>query len=220
MEVVLWDLDGTLADTEELHFAAWQASLGELGIAYTYTQFIESFGRRNGDILPELLGRDTPLAKIEAVSDQKEHIFRELLRHQGLHPLPGVMDWLEKFQAAGWKQVVSSSAPMANIVTMIDALRIGDFFVSLMSGARMPEGKPHPAIFLHSAAAVNTAPDQCLVIEDSLAGIQAARRAGMQSVAAGKVIETPGFHKLLQQGNIPNCIPVVSLATLTWEQIV
>ncbi len=219
MQVVLWDLDGTLADTEELHFESWQASLGELGITYTYAQFIESFGRRNGDILPELLGQDTPLAKIEAVSDQKEHIFRELLRRKGLHPLPGVMDWLQKFQSAGWKQVISSSAPMANIVTMIDALRVGDFFVSLMSGARMPQGKPHPAIFLHSAAAVNMLPDQCLVIEDSLAGLQAARRAGMRSVAVGKVIETPGFQAFLQQGNSPVCRPTLSLTALQWKEI-
>lgn len=219
MQVVLWDLDGTLADTEELHFESWQASLGELGITYTYAQFIESFGRRNGDILPELLGQDTPLAKIEAVSDQKENIFRELLRRKGLHPLPGVMEWLQKFQAAGWKQVISSSAPMANIVTMIDALRVGDFFVSLMSGARMPQGKPHPAIFLHSAAAVNMLPDQCLVIEDSLAGLQAARRAGMRSVAVGKVIETPGFQAFLQQGNSPVCRPTLSLTALQWKEI-
>src|SRR4051812_32326479 len=130
MQVVLWDLDGTLADTEELHFAAWQMTMSVRGIVYTYAKFIESFGRRNGDILPELLGHTTPPAMIEAVSAEKETHFRALLRHKGLQPMPGVVEWLDRFHQAGLRQVISSSAPMANIVATLDVLGLGDFFAS------------------------------------------------------------------------------------------
>ena len=219
MQVVLWDLDGTLADTEELHFEAWQATMRELGVDYTYAKFIESFGRTNADVLPELLGRDVTPTLIETVSQQKETIFRDILRRQGVQPLPGVVDWLDHFQRAGWRQVVSSSGPMANIAATIDALRIGDFFASLMSGARLPQGKPHPAIFLHSAAAVHVKPTACLVIEDSLAGIQAAQRAGMASVAVGKICALPALRDLLAAANRPPCVPVPSLTQLAWAQL-
>jgi HAD superfamily hydrolase (TIGR01509 family) len=219
MQVVLWDLDGTLADTEELHFAAWQMTMNERGIAYSYATFIESFGRRNADILPELLGHATPPAVIEAVSAAKETRFRELLRHKGLKPMPGVVDWLERFYQAGLRQVISSSAPMANIVATLDVLRLGDFFASLMAGARLPQGKPHPAIFLNSAAAVNAAPADCLVLEDSLAGIAAARRGGMTSVAVGKVIDLPAFQAMLATQTGPTCVQIHSLEQLAWDHL-
>ncbi|MCX6043605.1 MAG: HAD family phosphatase [Chloroflexi bacterium] len=219
MQVVLWDLDGTLADTEAVHFAAWQATMRALQIAYSYAKFMESFGRNNREILPTLLGPHATQDQIEAASEQKEGLYRELLRQQGLQLLPGVADWLAHFQAAGLRQVISSSGPMANIVASVEALRIGDFFASLMSGARLPEGKPHPAIFLNSAAAVGVIPATCVVIEDSLAGIVAARRAGMASIAVGKVIETPAFHQMLATQTGPTCLPIASLEQLQWHQI-
>ncbi len=198
--------------------------MNELGVEYTYAKFIESFGRTNADVLPELLGRAVTPARIETVSKQKETIFRDILRRQGVQPLPGVADWLDRFQQAGWRQVVSSSGPMANITATIDALRIGDFFVSLMSGARLPQGKPHPAIFLHSAAAVNVQPTDCLVIEDSLAGIEAAQRAGIVSVAVGKISQMTALHNLVgnfsDRMNGPACLPVQSLTQLTWEELI
>jgi len=219
MQAVLWDLDGTLADTEALHFAAWQATMEQLRIPYDYATFIASFGRNNAAVLAELLGPEATLATIEAVGNQKEVIFRDLLRQQGLDPLPGAVDWLVQFQAAGLQQTVSSSGPMANIVATIEALDLGDFFASLMSGARLPQGKPHPAIFLNSAAAVGVAPANCLVIEDSVAGLEAARRAGMPSVAVGKVVDAPHFHAMLATVPGPDCVRVISFEQLTWAQL-
>ncbi|CAN5836881.1 beta-phosphoglucomutase [soil metagenome] len=219
MQVVLWDLDGTLADTEAVHFAAWQATMTALQVDYSYTKFTESFGRSNREILPTLLGQHATPDQIEAASQQKEYLYRELLRQQGLQLLPGVLDWLVRFQAAGLRQVISSSGPMANIVASVEVLDIGDFFASLMSGARLPEGKPHPEIFLNSAAAVGVPPTTCLVIEDSLAGIVAARRADMVSVAVGKVIQTPDFQRMLTTQAGPTCLPIESLEQLSWEQI-
>jgi HAD superfamily hydrolase (TIGR01509 family) len=197
--------------------------MNELGVAYSYAKFIESFGRANADVIPELLGRDVSPAQSETISLQKETIFRDILRQKGVQPLPGVVDWLERFRAAGWRQVVSSSGPMANIAVTIDVLRIGDFFASLMSGARLPQGKPHPAIFLRSAAAVAVSPVDCLVIEDSLAGIEAGLRAGMTSVAVGKISEMAALQRLVGSfsgdGAPPVCLPVPNLTQLTWEQL-
>ena len=108
-----------------------------------------------------------------------------------LATLPGVDHWLAAFQALGLRQCIGSSGPMANIVAMTAVLGIGDYFHALVSGARLPKGKPDPTIFLLSAAAAGVEPSHCLVVEDAIHGIEAAQRAGMASVAVGDLARSP-----------------------------
>jgi beta-phosphoglucomutase len=215
---VLWDLDGTIADNEELHYQAWKITLAAYGVQHSFAQFRAGFGRRNAEILPELLPDATP-EMIEYVGDEKEATFRRLLRESDLQPLPGVVEWLDRFRAAGVRQAISSSGPMANIVATVDKLAIGDFFMALLSGSRLPKSKPDPALFLNTAHALGAAPPHCLVIEDSIHGIAAARRAGMGSIAVGALASSPALAELLAQERGPVCLPVGELAKLTWAQV-
>ncbi|MCC9077523.1 HAD family phosphatase [Litorilinea aerophila] len=217
MSAVLWDLDGTIADTEILHFRAWRDVMARHGVAYDFATFQAGFGRPNSEILPELLGEEATPERVAQISAEKERLFRRLLQEEGVELLPGVQEWLERFQAAGVAQVISSSGPMANIVATVACLDIGDFFRALLTGAVLPRGKPDPALFLLSAAAVGAEPQECLVLEDSIHGIQAARRAGMASVAVGKLTATPELAALLEEEGPPT-LAVASLADLTWEQ--
>ncbi len=219
MRTVLWDLDGTLADTEALHFNAWQETLAAYSIEYPHATFLADFGRNNHEILTRLLGVNaTPTAIVE-VSRRKESIFRGLLPTFTVPVLPGVMNLLDELQAAGVRQVVSSSGTMANITATIAKLDLGDYFMALMSGYRLPRGKPHPALFLNSAAAVGVTPADCIVIEDSVAGVEAARRAGMASVAVGKLATSPNLTSLLTSVPGQPCLPVASLHDLSWPQL-
>lgn len=219
LQAILWDFDGTIVDNEELHFRSWQQSLAPYGIDHTYEEFRRSFGRRNGEIIPELLGEASTPELVERIAHEKERTYRALLQQEGLPILPGVESWLERFQARGLHQAIASSGPMANIVAMVQTLQIGDYFNSILSGARLPRGKPDPAIFLQAAAALGIAPHACLVIEDSLAGIAAARRADMVSVAVGKVIHTPALHERLEATPGRQVIFVESLLDLSWVQL-
>lgn len=218
MRTILWDLDGTLADTEELHFAAWQQIMRVYGVKYDYPTFLADFGRNNREILVNLLGPSATPALIVEISQRKERDFRALLPQHTVPLLPGVADWLAHFQKEGVQQVVSSSGPMANIAALVAKLEIGDYFMSLMSGYRLPRGKPHPAIFLNSAAAVGVTPLDCIVIEDSLAGTEAARRAGMACVAVGKVTSGAALHDLLDAIHGQPYLAVENLAQVSWTQ--
>jgi len=218
MRTVLWDLDGTIADTEALHYQAWRATLSGYGVTYTYERFRADFGSRNSDVLPGILQVEPDSSLVVEVSREKEANFRSLVRAHGLHPLPGIMVWLERFAEAGVYQALSSSAPMANIVVAVDTLDIGDFFLALMSGSELPRSKPDPAIFLNTAAALSVTPAECIVMEDSMHGIVAARRAGMGSVAIGKVAQNPELAALLAEEQGPGCIAVDSLEELTWRE--
>jgi HAD superfamily hydrolase (TIGR01509 family) len=219
IHAILWDLDGTLADTEALHYLAWRDTLAGYGIDHSYEEFRQGFGRTNAAILPGLLGERATPELVEVVAQEKEANFRHLMRQHGLQMLPGVGEWLARFGAAGLPQAVASSGPMVNIVAILDTLGVGGWFDSVISGARLPNGKPDPAIFLLAACSLGADPARCLVLEDSLAGLEAARRANMQSIAVGQVIHQPALHAQLTRFPDPRVILVESLTDLAWLQI-
>jgi beta-phosphoglucomutase len=218
MRTVLWDLDGTIADTEEIHYYAWQKTMKAHDVVYDYPTFVADFGKNNSEILYGIFGADAHDLMRE-VADEKESTFRALLPHAELRLMPGVRGWLEELQRASVRQVVSSSGTMANIAAIITKLEVGDYFMGLMSGYKLPRGKPHPALFLNSAAAVGVSPADCIVMEDSISGVEAARRAGMACVAVGSISRSPRLDTLLAQVHGQPCLRADSLEEVTWEHL-
>jgi beta-phosphoglucomutase len=219
IQAILWDLDGTLADTEALHFHAWRETMAAHGIDYSFEEFRRGFGRTSIAVLQELLGAAATAEQVRAVAQEKESHTRRLIRQQDLQLLPGAEAWLVDFRQAGLRQALASSGPMGNIIAILDALDVGGYFESVLSGARLPRGKPDPTIFLLAAASLGVAPEHCLVLEDSLAGVEAARRAGMRCVAVGQVIHNPTFHDMLAANSGPPVILIEQWSELVWEQV-
>jgi len=182
VQAILWDMDGVLVDSGEAHHNAWKLLYAERGQELSYEDFAATFGMANPPIIRRWLGQDTPDEVVNAVAARKEQIFRGQVR-QYVRLLPGVRDWLERCRRAGYRQVVASSGEMANIVAIVSAMEVGNYFDALLSGAFLPQSKPHPAIFLAAAAAMQALPEDCLVLEDSTAGVEAACRAGMRCIA-------------------------------------
>ncbi len=181
LEAILWDMDGVLADTSSLHFTTWEKVLNEQGIPFDQDKFHLIYGLKNRDLLPFLAGKPLGAELSEQIAAQKELAFRQALRGN-LDPLPGVLDWLQRFQSWGCKQAVASSAPPENVETLVDELQIRPYFDALVTPGDLP-GKPDPAVFLQAAQLLNSPPRNCLVIEDSIPGIEAATRANMRCLA-------------------------------------
>src|SRR5215210_1835606 len=97
----LWDMDGTLLDSAEYHWLTWREALAEERFELTRERFAESFGRRNDDTLRDYFGQDFPLSEIERISEIKEARYREVVRTEGVEPLPGVRRWLKRLRAGG-----------------------------------------------------------------------------------------------------------------------
>ena len=178
----LWDMDGTLLDSAEYHWLTWRDVLAEERFELTRERFAESFGRRNDDTLRDYFGQDFPQSEVERISDIKEARYREMVRANGVEPLPGVRRWLKRLKTEGWRQAVASSAMLLNVEAILDALDIKEYFGAIVSAEDVRHGKPDPEIFFVAAERLAVRPACCVVIEDSPAGIEAARRAGMRTI--------------------------------------
>lgn len=181
LHAVLWDMDGVLVDTFDAHYRSWQLTFDELSQPFDLDMFRKTFGMNNRLILTTIFERDLSERIIQRVSDRKEILFRESIKGSA-KLLPGVMEWLERFAEMGIKQAVASSAPQANIDALLDELGIRNYFQAEAAGATL-KGKPDPAVFLLAAKLLGVEPVHCLVIEDAVAGVEAARRAVMKCVA-------------------------------------
>jgi beta-phosphoglucomutase family hydrolase len=178
---VIWDMDGVLVDTGEFHYQSWQRTLPKYGIHFSREMFNSTFGMTNASILAEVSGRDIKPELVSEISDLKERNFRAAIRGQ-VEPLPGVLQWLQALAAQGYRQAIASSAPPANIQAILGELEVEKLFDAILSGSALP-GKPDPTVFEMAAKRIQVPPSQCVVVEDAVAGVEAALRAGMKCIA-------------------------------------
>ncbi|MGA2383062.1 MAG: HAD family phosphatase [Gemmatimonadales bacterium] len=181
---VLWDLDGTIADSKDFHWRAWRETMLLGGVRISYEQFLHSFGQRNDAILGSWLPGASP-ERVVRLGDAKEAAFRRLVAEGPLHPLPGAVEWIEQLARQGWRQAIASSAPRANVQTMARVLGLERVMGALVSAEDVHRGKPDPEVFLVSAQRLGVEPARSVVVEDAAAGIEAARRGGMRSIGVG-----------------------------------
>jgi beta-phosphoglucomutase len=179
---VIWDMDGTLVDTAELHFAAWTATAKELNLPFTRADFAATFGKRNPEILRQLYGNRFSEDEIAYWGHRKEEHYKSAARRQGVAPLPGVRPLLQSLHDAGFRQAIGSSAPRGNLDLILKLTKLEPFFDALVSMEDTDRGKPDPQVFLVAAKKLGVSPDHCVVIEDAVAGVQAAKAGGMKGI--------------------------------------
>src|SRR5581483_1880494 len=170
----IWDVDGTLVDTAELHFQAGQAVCREQGREFTRDDFAATFGQRNPEIIRTLFGERFTPEEIGAFGDRKEVLYRSEAS-KGVELLPGARRLVEDLHRAGFAQAIGSSAPRANLDLILRITGIARFFDVVISSEDTQRGKPDPQVFLLAAERLGFPPMHCVVLEDAVAGVQAAR---------------------------------------------
>ena len=179
---VLWDLDGTLVDSEEYHWRAWRETMAAERVSITRQQFLATFGQRNDSIVPEWLGTDATPERARRIGEAKETCYRRLVLQGGLAPSLGAAEWVKRLQQEGWPQAIASSGPRRNVEVVLEALGFSAYFGAVVSAEDVHNGKPDPEVFLVAASRLGVPPSRSIVVEDAAAGIEAARRAGMRSI--------------------------------------
>jgi beta-phosphoglucomutase len=178
----IWDVDGTLVDTAEWHFRAWVRMAGELGKPFTRADFAATFGRRNPEIIHGLFGDQFTDRQVLDLGSRKEEYYKKMLEN-GVDLLPGVSAMLQNLKKAGFRQALGSSAPRGNVDLILRLTRTEGYFDAIIAMEDTQRGKPDPQVFLLAAERLQTQPSRCVVFEDAVAGIQAARAGGMKSIA-------------------------------------
>ncbi len=211
---MVWDVDGTLVDTADLHFQAWLRLARELDRPFNREQFVATFGQRNPDIIRRLFDGSLTDLEVARIGERKEEFYWAEAR-KGVDLLPGARSLLEGLQASGFKQAVGSSAPRQNLDLILEITGTRRFFDAIVSMENTQRGKPDPQVFLIAARKLSVPPARCVVMEDAVAGVEAARAAGMKCVAVRFVGHHP--RSRLEQAGADRAVD--SLEEVTAEDI-
>jgi HAD superfamily hydrolase (TIGR01509 family) len=179
LKALLFDIDGTLVETDTLHYEIWRKVLAEEGLKIdgaAYKQKIS--GRLNPDIVGDLLPH-LSLEHQTAFAEHKEAVFREQAELQPLDGLLACLSWASDRQLIC---AVVSNAPQKNAEFMLKALNIASAFSLVVLGGDLPHGKPHPLPYQEALRLLNLDPEETIAFEDSPSGIQSAVTAGIPVV--------------------------------------
>lgn len=179
----LFDWDGVIIDSSAQHEASWQRLAEEIGKPLPPDHFVRGFGMKNQAIIPQILRWTEDPGEIDAFSLRKESLYRDIIRAEGIRPLPGVIDLLGILDERGVPCAVASSTHRENIEVVFDAIGVRSFFRAVVSAEDVGRGKPDPEVFLKSAEKIDRRPGDCIVFEDALVGIEAGLAAGAKVVA-------------------------------------
>ncbi len=182
LEAVLWDMDGVIADTADYHYGAWRDVFGERGVKFSKEDFMRHFGQRHDTIIKFALGDKLTPEEIDAIAEKKQVLYRERVS-KNVVPLPGAIELINLLNKHKIKIAIATSAVPKNIDVILQGLGIQDSFRTIAFGTEVAEGKPSPQIFQLAASRLKVRPADCVVIEDAIAGVAAAKRAGMKCVA-------------------------------------
>ncbi len=204
---VLFDWDGVVVDSSKHHEESWELLAAEESAPLPPDHFKRGFGMKNEIIIPNLLGWTTDTAEIRRLSLRKEALYREVVARRGLAPLVGVADLLAALAEQGIPRVIGSSTHLLNIETGLKACGLVNAFSGMVTAEDVSHGKPDPEVFLRAATLAGLPPGRCVVLEDALVGIEAARAGGMKVVA----IATTNPPELLRAADL--VVPLPSALT-------
>lgn len=181
--LVIFDMDGILADTGPIHYESWAKMAREdAKVEFTREFFEQTFGQQSIPITRKLVGQDVDQALVEKWADLKEQYYREMVKDK-LEPLPGAVELIKSLKKHDFKLAVGSSGPPENVELLLNSLNIKQYFDVIITADDVKNGKPAPDVFLICAERLNLKPKNCIVIEDAPVGIEAAKRAGMSIIA-------------------------------------
>ena len=180
-KALLFDIDGTLADTDALHLEAFNQVLGPRGHVFDHARFTKELqGFSNASISARFLAEEPPTRRA-AIVGEKEAAFRKIVAGK-IQPVPGLMPLLALADRAGIPMVAVTNAPRLNAEMLLSGLGIMHRFEALVIGDELAHGKPHPTPYLEGLRVVNAAPNFSLAFEDSRSVVQSASAAGIATI--------------------------------------
>ncbi len=181
IKAVIFDMDGVIVDNHDYHHEAWMLFCQKYGITVE-GDVSHYFGQTNADILTNIFPNDLSHQQLYEYAGEKEKLYRGLYEGN-IEAADGVEKLLMSLQQTGYKLAIATSAPSGNVDFVLGNTNLHMYFDAVIDSSMIKKGKPDPEIYLKAAENLGIEPKQCIVIEDSVAGILAGKAAGMKVVA-------------------------------------
>ncbi|MBL0161400.1 MAG: HAD family phosphatase [Bryobacterales bacterium] len=179
---LIFDMDGVIVESMELHNQAWDLYLSRAGID-AKDVMARMLGKRNDQIVKEVWGDGLSDEEVFRHGAEKEQLYRDMMAPVlEAHLVPGVCDFIRAAHARGVPIALATNAEAPNVDFVLGGAGIQPLFQTTVDGGQVTHAKPHPEVFLTAAARLGIAPANCVVFEDSPGGMQAARSAGAHLV--------------------------------------
>jgi HAD superfamily hydrolase (TIGR01509 family) len=180
--VAVFDMDGVLVNNSRFHREAWRRLAREEGFALTDPEFWrQAIGRPVDEAIPRILGRLVPPEEADRLARRKTALYHELADGHA-EPVPGVVEFVRALAVAGVPRALATSAVADSAARILEGLGLAGAFTVQVTTGHVRRGKPDPEVYLTAAARLGVPPAACVVFEDAVVGVEAARRAGMAVV--------------------------------------
>jgi beta-phosphoglucomutase len=181
MTALIFDMDGVIVDSDALHRQTWVEFNRRYGLETTEEMFRWAYGKRNDQIVRHFFGDGIDAPEVDARGLAKERLYREMAAGRVEEMLvPGLRAFLERHRDL--PMAVGSNAEPENVAFVLEEAALRRYFPVVVDGHQVQRPKPHPDIYLRAAELLQTEPANCIVFEDSHAGVAAARAAGMRVI--------------------------------------
>lgn len=180
MQAAIFDLDGVIVNTVPLHFKAWHRMFSEYGKDFSFEDYkekVDGIPRKDG---AKAILTDLDDAELEKAGDKKQTYFLEYLGKDKIMVYYTTVDLIEALRKEGIKTAIISSSK--NCLSILKKVKLLHLFDAAVTGADIAKGKPDPQIFLMAAEKMSIEPRSCVVFEDAVLGVEAAKRADMRCV--------------------------------------
>ncbi len=195
----IFDMDGVVIDSNPFHKIAWEKFLNGQGVPFDDKLFDDVLSGRTGPTSLRLLfGEDLSQHKLDLYLEEVDSNYQNIIRETAeVNPIAGVHAFLDQITGNGLRLALATSAPELNIELGLQKLKLENTFEHIIGKVDVSHGKPHPEVYLRSLELLGMAAENCIVFEDSKAGIQSARSAGIKvvGIASGHSKE-----ELLEEG--------------------
>lgn len=191
-------MDGVIIDSNPFHKKALDIFLSKYNIQLSENERkIKLYGRANKDWINEVFGGNLTDAEVQKLGDEKEMYWREVYKND-IKPVKGLVDFLNKLKEKNFPYAIGTSAPFENVEFTLKNCNLTTYFDVILDQRHVNKGKPNPEIYINCAKKLGVLPQHCVVIEDSIAGVQAGLAAGCKVIGittTHTASELLGIHK-------------------------
>jgi beta-phosphoglucomutase len=185
---LVFDMDGVIVENHEWHFRAWLEYCRHHGLKLPEEEFYTKiFGGTNHDLLIHLFGNTLTEDDIQRMGEEKEAVYREMYSPYVVS-VPGVVEFIRSARTDGFRTALATSAPVSNVSFTLGHTGLEGMFEVIVESSQVTHGKPHPEIYLKAASLLQLEPQQCVVFEDSLPGIESAAKAGCKVIGVATTL--------------------------------